>query len=137
MVFLLVLLSGIFNPNDIQSIQVLKDASAGAIYGATAAITGQDSLYVSAVIDKKTNDVIIKVINASGKEKTNNITLEGVKKVASQGLLTTLQNDDLNSVNSFSQPQNVAPKEISVAIKGNKINLTSLPYSFSVIRIKM
>ena len=101
------------------------------------AITGQDSLYVSAVIDKKTNDVIIKVVNASGKEQTNNITLEGVKKVASQGLLTTLQSDDLNSMNSFNAPQNVAPKESSVAIKGNKLNLTSLPYSFSVIRIKM
>ena len=100
------------------------------------AITGQDSLYVSAVIDKKTNDVIIKVVNASGKEQTNNITLEGVKKIAAKGLLTTLQSDDLNSVNSFSQPQNVAPKESSVAIKGNKINLTSLPYSFSVIRLK-
>ncbi|MEP6596043.1 MAG: alpha-L-arabinofuranosidase C-terminal domain-containing protein [Ginsengibacter sp.] len=101
------------------------------------AITGQDSLYVSAVIDKKTNDVIIKVVNASGKIQTNNITLEGVKKKASQGLLTTLQSDDADSMNSFSQPQNVAPKESFIAIKGNKINFTSKPYSFSVIRVKM
>jgi alpha-N-arabinofuranosidase len=101
------------------------------------AITGQDSLYVSAVIDKKTNEVIIKVVNASGKEKTNNITLEGVMKLVSPALLTTLQSNNPNSVNSFSQPMNVAPKESSVAIMGNKINLTSLPYSFSVIRIKM
>ena len=100
-------------------------------------LTGQDSLYVSAVIDKKTNEVIIKVVNAAGTEQINNITIEGVKKLASQGLLTTLQSDDLNSVNTFSQPQNVAPKETSVAIKGNKIKLTSLPYSFSVIKIKM
>lgn len=100
------------------------------------AITGQDSLYVSAVIDKKTNEVIIKVVNASGNEQTNNITLEGVKKVVSQGLLITLQSDDLNSANSFGEPQNVAPKETSIAINGNKINLASLPYSFSVIRIK-
>jgi alpha-L-arabinofuranosidase len=101
------------------------------------AITGQDSLYVSSVIDKKTNDVIIKVVNASGKPQTNNIIFEGMKKSVSQGLLTTLQSDDLNSMNSFNAPQNVAPKESSVAIKGNKLNLTSLPYSFSVIRIKM
>ena len=94
-------------------------------------------MYVSAVIDKKTNDVIIKVVNASGKEQTNDIVLEGVKNVASRGLVTTLQSDDLNSVNSFSKPQNVAPKESTVAIKANKINFTSLPYSFSVIRIKM
>ncbi|MEP6950002.1 MAG: alpha-L-arabinofuranosidase C-terminal domain-containing protein [Ginsengibacter sp.] len=100
-------------------------------------VTGQDSLYVSAVIDKKTNEVIIKVVNAAGKEQANNITLEGIKRPASQGLLTTLQSDDLNSVNSFAQPQNVAPKESTVAIKGNKINLICLPYSFSVIKVKM
>ncbi len=101
------------------------------------AVTGQDSLYVSAVIDKKTNDVIIKMVNASGKEQTNTIMLEGVKNIPSRGLVTTLQSDDLNSMNSFSQPQNVAPKESAIGVKGNKINLTSLPYSFSVIRIKM
>jgi alpha-L-arabinofuranosidase len=101
------------------------------------AIAGQDSLYVSAVIDKKTNEVIIKVVNAAGMQQTNTISLEGIKNVASQGLLTTLQSDDLNTGNSFSQPQNVAPKESTVAIKGNKINFTSLPYSFSVIKVKM
>ncbi len=100
-------------------------------------LTGQDSLYVSAVIDKNTNDVIIKVVNASGKEQANNIIIEGIKKVASKGLLTTLQSDDLNTANSFKQPQNVAPKESSVAIDGNKIHLVSQPYAFSVIRVKM
>ncbi len=52
-------------------------------------------------------------------------------------MLTTLQSDDLNSMNSFTHPQNVAPKESTIAIKGNKINLTSLPYSLSVIKVKM
>jgi len=101
------------------------------------AIEGKDSLYASAVIDKITNDLVIKVVNASGKEQTNSIVLEGVKKATSQALVTTLQSGDLDSANSFSAPQNVAPKESFAAIKGNKINLTSLPYSFSVIRIKM
>ena len=101
------------------------------------AITGHDSLYVSAVIDKETNDVIIKVVNASGKEQVNNFKVDGVKKIASKGLLTTLQSTDPGSENSFSHPQNVVPKETSIAIKGNQINLTSLPYSLSVIRVKM
>ncbi len=89
------------------------------------------------MIDKKTNEVIIKVVNASGKEKINNITLEGVKKQSSQGLVTTLQYNNLSGVNSFDQPKNVVPEEASVTIKGNKINFISLPYSFSVIRLKM
>ena len=101
------------------------------------AIEGKDSLYASAVIDKKASELIIKLVNASGKEQTNNITIEGVKKAASKALVTTLQSFDLENVNSFNAPKNVAPKDSSVAIKGNKINFTSLPYSFSVIRIKM
>ena len=101
------------------------------------AITGQDSLYASAAIDKKTNEVIIKVVNASDKKQINNITLEGVKKIASKGLLTVLQSDDLNTMNTFDQPQNVAPKESPIEVKGKKILLNSAPYSFSVIRVKM
>jgi len=100
-------------------------------------LTGQDSLYVSAVIDKKTNDIIIKVVNASGKEQTNTFRLDGIKKAATQAEVTTLQSDDLSSENSFSNPENVAPKESSVGVKGKKIVYTSLPYSLSVIRIRM
>ncbi len=51
--------------------------------------------------------------------------------------VTTLQSDDLTNMNSFSEPKNVAPKESSLSLKGNKINFDSKPYSFSVIRIKM
>jgi alpha-L-arabinofuranosidase len=100
-------------------------------------LTGQDSLYVSAVIDKKTNDIIIKVVNASGKEQTNTFRLDGIKKAATQAEVTTLQSDDLSSENSFSNPENVAPKESSVTVKKREINFTSKKYSFSVIRVKM
>jgi alpha-L-arabinofuranosidase len=100
-------------------------------------ITGQDSLYVSAVIDKKTNEVIIKVVNASGKEKANHIVIEGVKTLVSPALLSTLWDDDLNGANSFAQPFHIAPIELSVAVENNKVNLLSQRHSFSVIRIKM
>lgn len=101
------------------------------------ALTGHDSLYVSAVIDKKTNDVIIKLVNASGREQINVIRLDGIRKSPSTATVTTLQSNDLNSANSFSNPENVVPKESSVNVKGSKINFTTLPYSFSVIRVRM
>ncbi len=100
-------------------------------------LTGQDSLYVSAVIDTKTNDVIVKVINASGQAQTNKFKLDGLKKKNSVAGVTTLESDDLTSMNSFSDPKNVAPKESALSLKGNEINFNSQPYSFSVIRIKM
>jgi alpha-N-arabinofuranosidase len=100
-------------------------------------LTGQDSLYVSAVIDKNTNDVIIKVVNASGKEQANTIKLEGIKKGVSKGLVTTLQSNDLESENSFAKPYNVAPVESKIDVYGKQIKFKAAPYSFSVIRVKM
>ena len=101
------------------------------------ALTGQDSLYVSAVIDKNTNDIIIKVVNASGKEQTNTFKLDGSKKFGLEGTITTLQSNDLSSENSFAKPFNVAPVESKVAVKKKQILFSSAPYSFSVIRVKM
>ena len=100
-------------------------------------LIGQDSLYVSSVIDKNTHDLIIKVVNASGNKQTNTFRLVGMKKVATKAEVTTLQSDDLSSENSFSHPENVAPKESSVTVKNREINFTSGRYSFSVIRVKM
>ena len=100
-------------------------------------VSGQDSLYVSAVIDKNTNDVIVKVVNASGKQQTNMITFDGSKNIAANGIVTTLHSDDLTSENSFSEPVKVAPQISSVQIENGKMTFTSLPYSLAVIRIKM
>ncbi|MEO6455335.1 MAG: alpha-L-arabinofuranosidase C-terminal domain-containing protein [Ginsengibacter sp.] len=102
-----------------------------------APVAGQDSLYATAAIDEKTNELIIKVVNASNKQQVNTINLDGVKKPASKGSLTVLQSDDLYSVNSFDQPHKVSPKESSIAITGKKINFNAEPYSFSIIRIKI
>ncbi len=98
---------------------------------------GQYSLYVSSVIDKDKKEVIIKIVNASDKEQINTFMLDGIKKVATQAEVTTLQNNDLNSENSFSNPRNVSPQESSVNVKSKKLNFTSMPYSFSVIKVKM
>ena len=100
-------------------------------------VAGQDSLYAAACIDAKTNELIIKIVNASNKEQTNSLSLEGVKKLAAQGSLTVLHSDDLYSVNSFTNPENVAPKKSTINIKGKKIDLVSAPYSFTVLRVKM
>ncbi len=101
------------------------------------AVSGQDSLYISAVIDKLKGEAIIKVVNASGKEIIKAITLEGIGKMPSQALLTVLQSNELQEVNSFDKPQNIAPVESTINIKGKAINFTAAPNSFSVIKVKM
>jgi len=100
-------------------------------------VAGQDSLYASAVIDVKTNELIIKLVNASNTEQSTTIDLQGVKKIAKEGSLIVLQSEDLNAVNSFNAPGNLAPKETAIAVKGKKINLSAAPYSFNVARVKL
>jgi alpha-N-arabinofuranosidase len=101
------------------------------------AIAGQDSLYASACMDETTNELIVKLINASAVEQTRAIQLDGQQKTASQGQLTVLKSDDLFGVNSFGSPQHIAPAQSAIAIKGRKINIAAAPYSFSVLRVKM
>jgi alpha-L-arabinofuranosidase len=100
-------------------------------------IAGQDSIYASAVIDKKTKELIIKVINASSSTSSREINIAGGKKLEAKGRLILLQNQDLNAVNTFNNAVNVSPKEQSLTVKSNRLSLQLKPYSFSVIRIKM
>lgn len=99
-------------------------------------VAGQDSLYASACIDAATNELIIKVVNASDKPQVNTLQLNGVKRIAAKGKLTVMQSE-LTALNTFDSPTNVAPVESTIAVKGKKIQLNSSPYSFSVLRVKL
>ena len=101
------------------------------------AVTGQDSLYVSAVTDSSANELIIKVVNASKTIQTKTIVLQGVKKISANALLTVLQVNNLNDVNSFTKPTHVAPVESAISLNGKELIFAAVPYSLSVIRIKL
>lgn len=100
-------------------------------------IAGQDSLYASAAIDKKSNEVIIKVVNASEKPKNTSFSFEGANKLASQGTLTLLKGEALQSVNSLENPTAVSPVTKPVQLKGKQLDIALEPYSLSVIRVSM
>jgi alpha-L-arabinofuranosidase len=100
-------------------------------------LAGQDSLYASAVVDKAKNELVIKIVNASGREQVNTLSIEGVKKLASKGTLIVMQENDLSKMNTIDRPQDVAPTETTMDVKGKKFDYKSAPYSFSILRIKL
>jgi alpha-L-arabinofuranosidase len=59
-----------------------------------------------------------------------------VKSLKGEGKLIVLQSNDLKVVNSFEQ-QPVVPKESVFNVKSKTFTLTALPYSFSVLRVKL
>jgi len=100
-------------------------------------VAGQDSLYASASIDTTANELIIKIVNASARATQNTLAIDGVKKTAAKAIQTVLKSDELYAVNTFDKPQNIAPQETEISVKGKKISLQSAPYSFNVIRVKL
>ena len=99
------------------------------------AVTGQDSLYVSAVIDKSTGDVIIKVVNASVNTINKTIAITGAKKLSANGTVTVLKSNSLQDVNSFAAPQMVSPVTATVTVNSGKLNAVLPANSFSVYRV--
>lgn len=100
------------------------------------ALAGQDSLYATAAVDEKTKELIIKIANVSAKAQNNVLALEGVKKTATVADCIALKGD-LESVNSFEKPDNIAPQQSTVAVKNKKVALTLAPYSFTVLKVKL
>ncbi len=113
-----------------------KGTHAVSILSNGSTIAGKDSLYASAAIDKTTGELILKFVNASATEITRSVAVEGIKKTAALAKQIVLTNQ-LNKVNSFENPFEVAPVESNIAVKNKKLNLQLKPYSFTVIKIKL
>ena len=98
------------------------------------AVTGQDGTYASAVLDNKTQTLIIKFVNTANKISDASFVVNG-KKLKTTGTLTILHSDSLDKVNSIQYPMAVSPKQQNITIAGNKIKLALKPYSFNIIRV--
>lgn len=101
------------------------------------AVAGQDSLYANAAIDKATNELILKLVNASGKLQKKEITIDGVKGLQTTGKLIVLKSDNLDQVNTFDNATAISPKEQEINIQAKKVSVPLAPYSFNIIRVKM
>ncbi|NCU05440.1 MAG: alpha-L-arabinofuranosidase [Chitinophagaceae bacterium] len=98
-------------------------------------ISGQDSVWASAVIDKKTNELIIKLVNPSGTVKNKSIEIPDLKSKVINGTVTVLKGNS-GDVNSL-EKEVVVPVTTSISVKGKKLNVVLDAYSFSVVRVKM
>jgi alpha-N-arabinofuranosidase len=98
-------------------------------------VAGDDSLYASAVVDKNTHEVIIKIANTGGIAQTNTLVLDGVKGLLPKGSLTLLQSNDIRAANTFGSAANIVPQVQDVVVKGKSLAVTCPPYSFTVVKL--
>jgi alpha-N-arabinofuranosidase len=97
---------------------------------------GQNDLYVSAVKDDKSKEVIVKIVNSGQTEQTVKVLVDGVR-LGTSGTLIQLASNNLEEVNSIEQPNRLAPTETSIKTKGKNVETKVPPYSFSVIKLKV
>jgi alpha-N-arabinofuranosidase len=98
-------------------------------------LTGQSGLYATAAWDEKSREIILKVVNTSGNNISQGISLKTRKKLSSSGKLIKLQANNLSDVNTLDQ-LSVKPIENEFVLKGKNVNITFAPYSMNVIKIK-
>jgi alpha-L-arabinofuranosidase len=100
------------------------------------AISGEDSLYASATFDKKSNELIIKLVNASKQIQSAQIKVESSSKFAEKASMILLQNKNLLAENTMETPFFIAPINAEILIKNKIISVDLKGYSFSIIKIK-
>lgn len=100
-------------------------------------VTGQDGLYASSVIDKKTKELIIKIVNTTDKETEGAFVLESGSKFLAKGTLTVLGSNSTDAVNSLDKPTEVSPKDQVIVVKKQSVTVKLVPNSMNVIKLKM
>jgi alpha-N-arabinofuranosidase len=99
------------------------------------AVTGQDSCFASAVLDKKARVLIIKIVNAGKVAQPASFVVNGVGNLSNTASVTNMQSDNLQEENSIITPQAISPKTGKVKLNGHTVDMVLKPYSFNVIRV--
>jgi alpha-L-arabinofuranosidase len=87
----------------------------------------------SCVVDSRTGDVILKLVNAGSELKTMSIDLSQFGNIQTEAMKTVLTGD-AEAENTFANPENVIPEESQFKVSG-KFDYDAPPMSLTVIRI--
>ena len=98
-------------------------------------VDGKDSLYASSVLDRHTNEIVVKMVNASGRQASVEAMVTGATIIGKEGKMEVLRASDGEAVNSFDLPQAVAPITGKLVVKKNTVPVILQPYSLTVIRV--
>jgi len=99
-------------------------------------ISGQDSIYASAVLDKSSGEIVLKIVNADDTEQRRDIFIEGAPILQDTATAIVLKADRLDEQNSLEAPVRIKPLEQKIAVDGKTISLVMAPHSLNVIRVK-
>ncbi|MCQ2256914.1 MAG: carbohydrate binding domain-containing protein [Bacteroidaceae bacterium] len=103
---------------------------------AVAGNDDQDGLFASAVYEKATNEIIIKIANVGSKAQDVTLNLKGLKKGTYSASLITLHSDDLNAENTIENPTKITPQTKSVSVEAPQTSVSIPAQTFAIYKIK-
>ena len=104
-----------------------------------AGLDGQDGLHASAVCDKATGEIIVKVVNTSKSSQPVTLNLQGLKGDYTAKTVTLCHNG-MDDENTLARPDLIKPVEGAVAVVADKKGATITdeldPMSFRLYKIR-
>lgn len=96
---------------------------------------GQNGLFASAVIDKPSNTVIVKIVNTGDEQQSINLNLKGLKGNHS-ATVTTFHADDMDGENTLEEPTKYVPSTETVQMSAPNATVTVGAKTFAMYKIQ-
>ena len=102
-------------------------------------ITGQDSLYASAVMDSESQEVIVKIVNAGDEPQDIRVDLKGLKTELEgrRVEISSLHSNRPEATNTREAPNTIAPAYSSVRASDNGFDIIVPGNAFYVCRVSI
>jgi alpha-L-arabinofuranosidase len=95
----------------------------------------KQGLHASATLDKKSGEVIIKVVNITDAELRANVVLHGVGQVGTPAKVILLRSDSLDDENSLQEPKKIYPQESTATFSTPNFTYDFQSLSLTVLRV--
>jgi alpha-L-arabinofuranosidase len=93
-------------------------------------------MFASATRDRRTSEIILKVVNAAADSTPTEISLNGVGKLSANAQAIVLTSGSPKDENTLEEPTKVAPKTETLNISGNTFTHAFPGNSLTVLRFK-
>lgn len=104
------------------------------VKGALAAANGQPRFYASASRDRKSGEVILKLVNATAAPVPVHVDLTGLRGLNAKANATILSAPNLAAENNLKEPRAVAPRQETLTGLERSFDHTFPPSSLTVVR---
>ncbi|HEY8512294.1 MAG TPA: alpha-L-arabinofuranosidase C-terminal domain-containing protein [Cyclobacteriaceae bacterium] len=91
-------------------------------------------VYATAAVDRNTNELILKIVNASESTQPADIRVDGIRGMKT-GTVTVLKSADPEAVNSIDNPLRISPETKPLKASGRKLDIQLDPLSLTVVRV--